>query len=902
MRRSWLRLFWLIVVFAGAVAGYLVSSGLGTRLLHQEIETQLTRLLEGPVEIGEVQVRWEAGIRVEARAVSAYPNPALNTPPALRARRVLAWVDLVSLLIGRLELSRLTLEGPHLRIARNADGSFIGLPLPPVSSYPDPGPDGRSAGERFFARLGTADLTAAAAIEGFRIADRIEIVDGTVSWIERPRADSTDEPKTYRVELLNGIAERDWLSRAFYLSSEGVFLDGQHAPFRFTAAVERDEDQPLVWSIAIEKIPLEAAKTTLAFINGIEGLDGSIDVQVRLETIAEGQQRLTVDGKIDNAKIELRRSKTILEQGRAEVHAEIVFDPDWIRLASSRLTANRFSFDLKGVMQRPIRPASPTRVESRVEGILLEDLRDYARSLEGESETALTLSRLTERVQSGHIKYIEASGSTLLSRWQDLLSGRARELPDGFVLGGSFDQVNVQIGPTDVIEDLEAEIEWLEDQIILRNGNATFRGGPLPQINAVINGVSHLVRTSDSARRITTLPPSLPGLRPLSQILAPKDPDALPPIKAIGLHIEYLEHPIFHLPLRDLRVLIEPLRRGLEVTVREGTWGGAPVSGEVVWFDDPVAPSLSATLTLAQPAPQTSAKITDKVKTLPRAAPPNRWAAGQLEMEFRPRPRLPFQRATGFFRLEDANLIGNDLEIQVDDQGTIATRLNIGLEHPDSVDFDASFALTDGRLANIGPFVALPVGLATGGIGATGSLNGQLRPNQSFIAELDGRVRAEAKDGRVHSNLPLMFRLAKATEGYNPFADQGELQYETMAGSFDIAHGLLSVSDFEIEGPLRVYARADIDTNVEPATIRAVVGIFLFRKSSQFLDSLPLIRSFLPGSERGLIGTYFDVEGPLNSPDVEALPLQTLMSGVPNAIKAPIKALRILFDRGQDES
>ena len=41
-----MRLFWMAVVFVGVIAGYLVSSGVGTRLLHTEIETQLTRLLQ----------------------------------------------------------------------------------------------------------------------------------------------------------------------------------------------------------------------------------------------------------------------------------------------------------------------------------------------------------------------------------------------------------------------------------------------------------------------------------------------------------------------------------------------------------------------------------------------------------------------------------------------------------------------------------------------------------------------------------------------------------------------------------------------------------------------------------------------------------------------------------------
>ena len=62
-----MRLFWMAVVLVGIVAGYLVSSGVGTRLLHREIETQLSRLLAGPVAIGSVDVRWEEGLRVEAR-------------------------------------------------------------------------------------------------------------------------------------------------------------------------------------------------------------------------------------------------------------------------------------------------------------------------------------------------------------------------------------------------------------------------------------------------------------------------------------------------------------------------------------------------------------------------------------------------------------------------------------------------------------------------------------------------------------------------------------------------------------------------------------------------------------------------------------------------------------------
>ena len=906
MRPSWMRLFWLTVVLAGAVAGYLVSSGLGTRLLHDEIEVQLTRLLEGPVGIGSVEVRWDDGLQVEARDVSAYPNPIEGAPPVLRARRIIAWVDLVSLLIGRLELSTLMLEGPHVRLIQNLDGSFAGLPIPAPRDYPDEGLEDRSAAEQVFARIAELDLQADAAVTRFRAADRIEIVDGTLEWIGPASANENETATRLRIELLTGQAERHWLSEDIAVDFRGVFIDGRHTPFPFEVGIHREAGSHFAWTLGLSRIPLDAAEGPLASFEGIAGLTGTLDARFRLHTADDGLHRLSIDGQVDDASIALSRSQTILKQEKVQIDAELIIDPVRVRLASSRLAGPNLEIQFQGSIGRPIRPASRVRIESRTRGIDLERFRDYARSIEDQSSTALTISRLTERVRSGNVRYIEVAGTAPLRRWQSLASGKARELPKGFVLGGAFDSVHLESGPDNQIDGLEGEVEWVGDQIVFRNGRGRYRGEALPEINAVLNGVSHLVRTQPEERALNISPPALPGLKPFFEILRPRDPDALPPIKAIGLAIDELEHPIFRWPFRDLKVLIEPLRRGVEITVRDGIWGGARVSGEVVWFNDRSAPSVSATLTLKERIP-TASETVGSVKPKraldsdsARAA--GRWGSGQFEMSFRPRRFLPFELATGFLRLDKTELLLDELELTVKEQGTIAARMGIDFDSETSVGFDVSFALTDGRLAQIGPFVALPADLARGGIDATGSLTGRVRPNENFIADLTGKVRAEAVTGRVKSNLPLMFRLAKATEGYNPFANEDELQFESMEGTFVIDRGTVSVEDFEIEGPLRVFARADIVTNAKPPEIRAVVGIFLFRRPNAILESLPLVRSFLPGSDRGLIGTYFNVEGALAEPEIAALPLQTLMTSVPDVIKAPFKVLRMLFDRRPDDS
>jgi len=428
--------------------------------------------------------------------------------------------------------------------------------------------------------------------------------------------------------------------------------------------------------------------------------------------------------------------------------------------------------------------------------------------------------------------------------------------------------------------------------------SVVYRGRRLPELNAVIDGVSHLVRAADSSPTVTRNPPAIPGVAPLLEIFKPRDPNALPAVKAIGLAIDRLEHPLLRWPLRDLRLLIEPLRHGMQLEIREGFWGTTTVAGDVIWFNDPTSPSIRARLVVGPP-PNPEQTVVD---TDDGWSDPDRWGSGRFEFEFRPRPHLPFQSAVGFFRLDGANLVGKEVEVEFVPGGQAALRFDIDLQDSESVGLDLSFAITEATFEGINAFIALPPELISGDVGATGSLAGLVRPNTVFIAELDGRIRVEAEDGHIETSLPLLLRLGKASEGYNPFANEDELRYDSMTGTIELEHGVLTIEDFEIAGPLSVFANARLDTNQRPGEIKAVVGIFMFHTSGQLLDNLPLVRSFLPGSKRGLIGAYFEVEGPVNEPKVEALPLQTLMSSVPNAIKAPFKVLRLLFGRGENDS
>jgi hypothetical protein len=903
VRRSWLRLFWSGVLICGVIVGYLVISGVGDRLLHQEIETQLSRLLAGPVEIAHVEVRFEDGLLIEAHGFEAYPNPDGGSP-SLRAHRVLAWVDILAVLVGRLELSTLILEGPQVRIEQRADGSFVGLPLPPMPAMPAPpkGTTEPSFVERIAEQLESLDPAATAFLEDFRAADRIEVLDGSASWIDHSQLDEEGRPRELRVELVSGIGVRNWLSETVELDWSGVFVDGQHTPFPFQIGVGRDQSEFFEWKVTFPQIPLENIQTPLVVIEDRDGLPATLDASFVLTTLSPGKRRLTFEGTVLDAELRLRRSGSIIEHENLKIFIEAEFDENQVRISKGRMSGERLGFEFKAAVARPIRPTATARIESRMLGARIAGIRDLAGQYQADFEMALAISRLIESVPSGRIRYLEAAGTAELQRWLDLTTGRTRELPDDFLFGGGVDQIVFDLGNGETITELAGEIDWAEDRISLRNMVGIYRGEPLPEMNAVFDGVSHLIRTAEAVPPVHTSPPAIPGVAPLLEIFKPRDPNALPPVRAIGLAIDHLDHPIFRFPLRDLRVLIEPLRRGVHLNIREGTWGGAAIAGDIAWFADPTTSTIDALLTLGPPPIQTPEPEVEVEETATKPAPAGRWSAGHFELQFRPRPTLPFQTATGFFRLEDADLLGHEVEIQLSPRGKAAIRTKIGLRDPESIELDLSFAITDATLEGMSEFVALPPDLATGQIGATGTLTGRVRTDYSFIAELDGRVRIQAKNGVVRTNLPLLLRLGKATEGFNPFANADELAYESMAGTLEIAHGRLRMENFELEGPLRVYANVRLDTNQSPGRIRAIVGIFLFRTPNQIFSSIPLLKSFLPGSDRGLIGAYFKVKGPLDSPDVDALALKTLMSSIPDAIKVPFKAMAFLFGSSDNDN
>ena len=396
VRLGWLRLFWAGLLIVGAIVGYLVSTGLGERLLHREIETQLGRLLGSPARVAEVEFHLEQGLRFEAKQLEAFwddgeaaeagaaPDraPASDAPPALRARRLVAFVNPAALLIGRLELSELVLEAPRIRLERLPDGRYRGLsflgPAWPMAAK-DLAGGSASTPERWVQHLERLDGEAAALFGDLAIADRIEVVDGTIQWLDAAHG---GDPAELRIELINSVIESNWFSDTVSLEWNAVFVDGEHAPFPFEARIDQVGEAQFDWAFDFSRIPLAAAEAPLSFTEGIEDLSGDLTAQLRISTAQDGVREIEVDGTIENGRLGLHRSRASLERGKIEVTALLRLSEKQAELRRARIADERLGLDLAGTAARPLRADSMTHLESRMVGFELADVFTLVESLE----------------------------------------------------------------------------------------------------------------------------------------------------------------------------------------------------------------------------------------------------------------------------------------------------------------------------------------------------------------------------------------------------------------------------------------------------------------------------------------------------------------------------------------
>jgi len=662
----------------------------------------------------------------------------------------------------------------------------------------------------------------------------------------------------------------------------------------------------------------------LAALGPQAAADGTLSGVVVYRTPLAKHSVVELDWRIRNldVSIPLGEEPLHIEGPQFRLQSRIELHPGRLRLVELELAgldgAGRLT--ASGVVQRPLRESSRAKLAVAVHNTGLAELRRGVSWLPKSDADPLT--RLLQRLDGGRIELIEARGSAPISEWRRLVAGQLASLPAGFVLATDVADVAVASDGPAALTGLGAHAEWNGNRIALRQLKANWKGRPLPQIDATIYGVAHLLRGPAEARELRPGAEPLRGLGTLWSVLTGEpgeDPQAgAAPMPEMQLAVEALDHPALRWPIRNTQIRIVPTPLGAAIEASEGTWGGMPFHAEADWIRSP-KPHWKLAISLTDPgaadaSPATPAGPTGPTDLAgsddasgssrtsnPSPGPPSStaWFQGHIGIDSLEASGLPVSHLRARFEITGAELSLLDATAQLAPHGVLSGSLVVDLATPERLPVAVDAEMVSGELAQIAPLVGLAQDQWSGEVSFKTHLEGWVDPNLPLLAELSGTTFVLSRNGELRQEIPLLLALAQATEGFNAFASGGVARYDSVAMTLQLDRGRLSTDDLELEGPIRVYAEGFLDVARPNPQIDAVVGVFLFRQADRMLGRVPLLSHLI--SDKGLIGGYFRLTGWAGKPDVRGLPLNSIATVIPDVLKAPFRAIRALGELLEDK-
>jgi uncharacterized protein involved in outer membrane biogenesis len=894
LRRALIRTLIAASLFLAAAAlGYYVSSSLGQEMIRREIETQLSRLMEGPVKVERARLMVHLGFKLEAERVEVYPDPS---GPRLTARRVDAEIDVLSLLLGRFRLQTLQVDDLLMRIERDAEGRWSPHPLAALqdeeTSPSDP--------ERHLALLRAFESVAEALLARPLVANLVVVRNARVDLVDWLPGGPRQPPLTLSLQSARGSWDHRWFSSANELSLRGDLVDDRQRRTRVEAEGQRLESDQLHWSLAATDLPMDIFRPYARLIDA-ENLTGRLSGVVSFETTGTDSDSVELDWVLWDVgtAVPWRKASAQLSGKRVGLNARLELRPARLRLAEAKLSTGDESLSIRGFIERPLRESSRTRLSAEITGMDFDDLRAAAAALPPVDRE--TVRRILKPFHGGTIRRVSASAGARLSTWRDLLERERPTLPPGFLVGAQVENARLVLGddPDDAISKLDAEIEWSGDRLQTREMTGVWEDEPLPKLALSIQGVSNLFATPESERQVESGATPLPGLPVIAEwlrSLSPEEEDGGEPIVWPRLHLELrkLQHPAVFWPLRDVKAVLTLRPDGTDLAIPSGLWAGAPMRGEAFLSPRPNR-SFNVSFIVSPPDPNRASAPKPPESQAEKAL----WLQGRFEAEPVAEGPLAYETLQGHIQAvgDEASLTGVRAELV--GGGRLEGKVQLDLGHPDRIPAELSAQLFDGDVARLSPLLGLDEGTATGTVKLAGSLHGELVPGEEPLTALSGNLSLDARDGEIRRRMPVVVAMAQATEGFNPFAARDAVKYETIRTDFTLDQGVLKSDEFRLEGPMRVFASGSLDFRPDPPVIDAVIGVFLLRQADQLLGKVPIVNWLI--SDKGLVGAYFALTGPVSDPEVDTLEVKTLAEQTPDVIKAPFRVLRFLL-MGRDKT
>ena len=854
-----------------------------------------------------------------------YPSPA---GPGLSGDHVAVRIDILALLSGRFRVQNLVLEGVHLEIERSAADRWGPYPINAIDRRGEPGDTDDL--ERKLGAFRVIDVITRVLLETPFIAQQIEVKNGSVRLIDRYVRGQGIEPFQVQIEQINGQLVHDWIGNRAELDLTGQLSDSRRGKVPMEVSGERRTDGSMNLSVAVTKLELErygdyfqgqsddARRARTAGTPGTidRPFEGILSGVVRFETPEHEHGVLEVDWLGRDVEIGIPRAKEVLviNSQHVNLRTRIEIHPGRLRISEAELIGPDIRVEVSGDIERPLRESSPANLAVEFRDVGVEALTRIANALPRQGREPL-LRGLTS-IQAGKIVRVGGSGTERLSVWQAVLRGERLELPSGLSMMAEVSGVTISLGAYERLSELSATAVWTRDRLRIMRMRALRDGIFTPQLNLTIDGFPVLFEQTETFDLTRVSNSSLPGLPLLNQVFA-QSPEAEDESNVVAdqpvefeLDIDYLEHTALIWPLRDAQIGAVFQERGQSFRIVRGIWGGARVSGDLLLTHDP-DPTLDVQLNVSSPPSRLALSEAGHVASDAAGNSPfeparstvaptigateTPWASGNFVIDGMHGKHWPVGPTVASFVFRADTIELNNVRGRLVPVGTLHGDLAVDLASADALAFDTKFEIRDGDAGRLMEAVGFPEDFATGTFDVNGDLGGPILPDEPVFAMLGGKLEINASDGEIRQSIPLVSALAHAMEGLSPARATDALAYESIDTVIEFQRGRVATEEIKLDGPLRVFLSGAFDFARPGRAIDAEIGIFLFRQVDQLLGNFPLLSNLIPGGkDRGLFGAFFKVEGTLEEPVLNALPMKSLTDGIPlpDLIKAPFSAIR----------
>ena len=878
----------LVVFAAAALAGWLVVRELSPEYLQAELEERLSAALGTPVTIEKTTVSLGNWIQLDARGVRAWSD---EEGSGLEIQRVLGSIDLLSMLAGELRLRELHLNAAVLRVGALRGG--LGERAAPQEAAAS----GRGHPRELLRPLIALEVAARYLLESPRIASVLELQNGQLLL------DSVDPYRQTPMELrdVSGRLVHHRFSGESRLSLSGQLMDGERNLGSIELGGERSRSGGMRISLNLDSLALGISDTYVSDLGSDARVDGSMSGEIVYETPELGSGHLEVEITCKNLRSVVPAAGAgppeRTELPRVDVSASLVITPQSIAVHEGVIATPRTTLQMSGMVARPLQSASMADLSLEFVDVEVSQVRHLIGWLpEIEREEA---AAIVAPLKSGRLVSLRASGGATLAGWQNFLAGRTRTMPEDFRLGAELADTVIWVGEDDRIEELRGRLNWVGARAEVIGVTAVLNETPLPSLDLVIEGFPNFFAGDPAARRIVSGGEPLSGLGTLWSSLRPTPAaDSADVGTTLELHIDYLDHPMFLWPIRDLELAIETEARGLRVEKVLGSWAGVPIDGKVEWLflpDERVRVELTADL----PSDHASAPIPDDT-----------WASGRFAVGPIAGERWRQSGARGDFEASADRVQIRNLAIELEPSGSVDASGALHLSELDAVPFQLDFDLKSGDAAAVAKLFGLPPNHITGHVDLGGNFDGILIPDTTIYAALRGELNVNATDGLIRKKAPPVAAVSLASAALEDFDPSEVIRYQNLEVILEFTDGTLSTEAFSLEGPeLGVLASGHVDLMPDDKPMDGKVALFLFPKLDSVIGKIPILSQLLLGTDENLVAAYFEVTGPWGDPEVKPIllpgsagPTSVVLQGVPLFVKRGFKALGSLVRPKPSES